>query len=431
LDTEMTLSRLFIFVLLAIAPFILPAQSQLLPSQGKGAARAQVAMLKVNGTVAAGIVAGFDADKMYIATVAHVTDLGSEPVPNVDVRFEDSPDVPRQGSFNSKFDSPKQGDLAVVVVNLDDSLRAFLNGLDFAILSPVPLPPVGSPVTSIGYSDGSMWTNGTNESLLPIVLGNLHFTSEVGQGQSGGAVYNDAWELIGIALRSGDDTVYARPIEEVIKSLKNWDIPVRLTARSLKGRVRGADELARENEIRAVSARAQTSVQLATEELQNKDPDNALGAALAGVDTTSLTHPDRIIIPESIAPIAGSIADENFGGVLREHSDAVLKVFFGSSNESVITIGADEKAIRWTGGGGHPLRLASSTVLAGGVFALAQKTGMIASASPSGQITFWNSAAPEHSTKPTLAKLLGCLLLVRTEAKLWRSESGAKLRFGT
>jgi hypothetical protein len=145
----------------------------------------------------------------------------------------------------------------VVIVNTDDNLRGFLSGLDFAILSPVPLPPVGSPVTSVGYSDGSMWTNGTNESLLPVDRGNLHFTSEVGEGQSGGAVYNDAWELIGMALRSGAGTVYARPIDAVIKSLKNWDIPILLAARSLTARVKGADELARENRRRANQAIAQ------------------------------------------------------------------------------------------------------------------------------------------------------------------------------
>ena len=392
----MRLSTFFVFVILTALPFILPAQSQLLPSQAKGAARAQVAMLNVNGTVAAGIVAGFNADKIYIATVAHVTDLGSNPLPNVDVRFENSPDVPRQGSFNNKFDPPNQGDLIVVVVNLDDGLRAFLNGLDFAIFSPVPLPPVGSPVTSIGYSDGSMWTNGMNEALLPIDRGNLHFTSEAGQGQSGGAVYNEAWELIGIALRSGDGTVYARPMEEVIKSLKKWEIPVRLTARSLEKRAKGADELARENEIRAISA----SVQLATQELQNKDPEGALKTALAGVETTNLSRPDRIIIPGSIAVIAGSVADEDFGGVLREHSDAVLKVSYGPSAEWVVTIGADNKAIRWSEGGGHSLQPASSTVLAGDNFALARNTGMIASTSSSGQIMFWNSNAPDHSPNP-------------------------------
>ena len=132
-------STILATVVLASSLFISPARSQLLPSQAKGAARAQVVMLSVNGTVAAGIVAGFGGDKIYIVTAARVANLGSEPFPDVDVRFEDAPDVSRRGAFNSNFDPPDKGDIAVVTENSDDSLRSFLNGLDFAMLSPVPL----------------------------------------------------------------------------------------------------------------------------------------------------------------------------------------------------------------------------------------------------------------------------------------------------
>ena len=343
----MKLSRLFVAVLLASSLLIFPAQSQLLPSQGKGAARAQVAMLKVNGAVAAGIVAGFDADKMYIATAAHVADLGSEPLANVDVRFEGAPDVPRQGVFNSKFDPPNQGDLAVVVVNLDDSLRGFLNGLDFAMLSPVPLPPVGSPVTSIGYSDGSMWTSGTNESLLPIDRGNLHFTSEVGEGQSGGAVYNDAWELIGIALRSGEGTVYARPIEAVIKSLKNWDIPVRLTARPLKGRVKGADELARENEARAQRALRRNLAQRLAAEADSIRKDSPVRSLLLAAESVNATSQDGIAIAASRGALADSLQQISGSG-LSGHADSIFKATFSLDERLLATVSRDGAIRVWS-----------------------------------------------------------------------------------
>lgn len=210
------------------------ARAQLLPSQAAGAARAQVVMLNINGTVAAGIVSGFDAEKVYIATAAHVANPTSKPSPDVDVRFEDAPDVSRPGVFFAKFEPPDKGDLAVVVVKKDERLRVFLDGLDFAMLSPVPLPPSDTPATSIGYSGGSMWTRGTKETLLPVDRGYLRLTSDVGEGQSGGAVYNEAWELIGMAVDRGDGVIYARPIEVVIESLKSWDIPVRLTAAQLR-----------------------------------------------------------------------------------------------------------------------------------------------------------------------------------------------------
>lgn len=192
-------------------------QAQLLPSQAAGAAHAQVVMLNINGTVAAGILAGFDADKVYIATAAHVTKLMSKPLPDVDVRFEDAPDLSRNGVFFNEFESPDNGDLAVIIVKKDDRLRVFLDGLDFAMLSPVPLPPSDTPVTSIGYSGGEMWKRGMKESLSPVDRGYLRLTSDVSEGQSGGAVYNEAWELIGMAVDRGDGVIFARPIESIIE----------------------------------------------------------------------------------------------------------------------------------------------------------------------------------------------------------------------
>jgi WD40 repeat protein len=341
-------SLLFIAAVLAnCVVFISPARSQLLPSQAKGAARAQVVMLNIEGTVAAGVVAGYDNDKVYVATAAHVADLTSVPLPNVDVRFEDAPDISYQGVFYAKFDPPDKGDIAVVIVNSDDSLRTRLNGLDFAILSPVPLPPTGSPVTSVGYSYGSMWTNGTNESLLPNERGNLHFTSEVGEGQSGGAVYNDAWELIGMAVRSGAGAVYARPIDAVIKSLKSWDIPVRLTSRSLIGRVKGADELARENERRAQRAlRRNLAQRLATQSNESREG-SPVRSLLLGVEAVNATRQDGIAIAAAREALARSFRGASGSG-LSGHTDSILKATFSADDALLATMSRDGAIRIWS-----------------------------------------------------------------------------------
>jgi WD40 repeat protein len=338
---------LFAIVLANSAVLISPAKSQLLPSQAKGAARAQVVMLNINGAAAAGIVAGYDMDKVYVATAAHVADLSSVPLPDVDVRFEDSPDISHRGIFYAKFDPPDKGDIAVVIVNNDDSLRARLNGLDFAMLSPVSLPPAGSPVTSIGYSYGSMWTNGTNESLLPSERGNLHFTSEVGEGQSGGAVYNEAWELIGMAVRSGAGTVYARPIDAVIKTLKGWDIPVRLTTRSLAGRVKGADELARENERRAQRAlRRSLAQRLATQSDESREG-SPVRSLLLSVEAVNATRQDGIAIAAARQALANSL--QGVGGVgLSGHTDAIVKATFSAGDALLATASRDGMIRVWS-----------------------------------------------------------------------------------
>jgi WD40 repeat protein len=150
----------------------------------------------------------------------------------------------------------------------------------------------------------------------------------------------------------------------------------------------------------ALITKAQMSVRLATEELEKKDPDRALATALAGVETPSKGDMDAAVVADSITVIANSIANATIGANLRDHSDAVLQVALGPDGRSAITVGADEKAILWTGENGRPLRPIGSTMLGGAVFAIAQGSGLVASGSPSGQVHFWDSHAPEFSPPP-------------------------------
>lgn len=322
------------------------ARAQLLPSQAAGAARAQVAMLSINGTVAAGIVAAFDTENIYIATAAHVANLTSKPFPDVDVRFEDAPDVSRPGVFFAKFEPPDKGDLAVVVVKKNERLRIFLDGLDFAMLSPVPLPPSDTPATSIGYSGGSMWTRGTKESLLPVDRGYLRLTSEVGEGQSGGAVYNEAWELIGMAVDRGDGVIYARPVEAVIESLKRWDIPVRLTARPLSGRVRGADELARENERRVRRALRRDLAQRLATQSETSRPSNPVRALLLGSEAVNATRQDGVAIAPAREALAKSLQGVSGAG-LSGHTETIFRATFSADDTLLATASRDAMIRVW------------------------------------------------------------------------------------
>jgi len=117
---------------------VLPASSQLLPSQARGAARAQVVMLSVNGGCAAGIVVGYDEKVVYVATAAHIADLSSQPLPLVTVRFEGLQKSSIPGKLWPRFEEKNEGDLAVVTIGRGDVVNKFLDNLDFALLSPGP-----------------------------------------------------------------------------------------------------------------------------------------------------------------------------------------------------------------------------------------------------------------------------------------------------
>lgn len=216
-------------------PSTIRDQHEMLPSEARASARRQIVMLSVDGGCSAGIIVGYDERMVYIATAAHIAALSAKPSPPVTLRFEGFLQS-RRGTFLPQFKNPDAGNLAVVTVGRDDAINRFLNELDFALLSPVPLGPPDAPVTSIGCYGGAYWSSGINEALVTSALSKdyLQFESNVGVGQSGGGLYNEAWELIGMPLVAGPNVVYARPITAILDDLRKWGIPVRLTSRPLE-----------------------------------------------------------------------------------------------------------------------------------------------------------------------------------------------------
>ena len=194
------------------------------------------------------------------------------------MKFEGLSKSPRAGKFWPQFEPRDQGDLAVVTVGRDDSINKFLDELDFAVLSPVPLGAADTPVTSIGCFGGAEWSSGSNETLLTPEQGYLRFQSHVGEGQSGGGLYNEGWELIGMPLDVGDNGVYARPIAQVVEDLRKWGVPIRLASRPVEDRARGADEIARERER---ESKARELAAASTESL-SEDPERRHPSGHAG-----------------------------------------------------------------------------------------------------------------------------------------------------
>src|ERR1039458_2912518 len=124
--------RTLCFIMLAIFSMewsSATARAQLLPSQAKGAARAQIVMLSSDGAYGAGIIVGYDDQLLYIVTAAHVADLSKKPLPKVTVKFEDLAPA-RQGQFSSEYEPRNVGDLAVLTVARDPGINKFVNDLD-------------------------------------------------------------------------------------------------------------------------------------------------------------------------------------------------------------------------------------------------------------------------------------------------------------
>jgi WD40 repeat protein len=333
-------------------------------------------MVSVNDGCAAGIIVGYDQKSIYIATAAHVADLSTQPFPPVAVKFEALSKSPRSGKFLPQFEARDKGDLAVVTVDRDDLLDKFLNELDFALLSPAPAGPVDAPVTSIGCFGGGEWSSGNNETLMTPDQGYLRFQSSVGEGQSGGGLYNEAWELIGMPLDVGPNGIYARPIAQIVQDLSKWNVPVRLAPRLLKDRASGADEVARENaalaKSREIAARAQiewhNQMQL---------------AALLAVQASRYAPTNQALVE------LGRIWDHSFERTLYAKS-ALRAVTFSPDGKRLAAGGMDGNLILWDAQTGNRVE----TLASGGGFVSSiafSPDGKLLAAGSDTNVILWNA----------------------------------------
>ena len=352
--------KAFCFTIVAISGmelFAAMAGAQLLPSQAKGAARAQIVMLRSDGAYGAGIIVGYDDKLVYVATAAHIADLTKEPFPKVTVKFEDLAPA-RQGQFSPEHEARDAGDLAIVTVARDPDINKFLDDLDFALLSPVALGPADSPVTSVGYNGGAEWSNGTNETLLPTTDGYLRFQSDVNGGQSGGGLFNESWELIGMPLDVGDNGVYARPIAQLLEDLRKWGVPIRLASRPIKDRARGADEIAQERER---ESKARELAAISTEGL-SEDPEKSILLGMQAVNATlRFGQPP---VPAAEDALHQAILSSPVRLTLRGHSDVVFAVAFSPDGKRLATASADQTVKVWDSESGKELLTLRGTATA-------------------------------------------------------------------
>jgi len=336
----MKVSSFCALLLLSLAVFTRSAFSQKLPSEARGSSTSQVVMLSVNTRgCAAGIVVGYDTKSIYVATAEHViSQANAHETPPVTVRFYGLRDT-RRGRVFSKSERPNAGDLAIVLIDRDELVNKFLDGLNFAMLSPVAASPPNAPVTSIGCFGGTFWANGTEESLLASDQDYLHIQSNVNEGQSGGGLFNDAWELIGMPLDLGVNQISARPIAAVLSDLRNWGVPVLLTIRPLKDRVMGAEDIARQH---AAISKSRELVAASLASLSD-DPDRSILLAMYAISTTWSF--DKTVEPEAEEQLHRALLSSRSSLTLSRHEKPITSIAW-SPNGALLATSSQDGYIR-------------------------------------------------------------------------------------
>jgi hypothetical protein len=149
--------------LLALAFVFLPPASAQTPADVMKKAITAFTMLESeDGTVAAGLVVGSDADSLYIAGAAHMLTTCTGPLPSIKVSF-DGIATSKTGTVK-QCDSTAGIDALLLTVGRDAETNAFLLRYDPELLTS-NVPPPESPVYSIGYSSFTPWFQGKGETM--------------------------------------------------------------------------------------------------------------------------------------------------------------------------------------------------------------------------------------------------------------------------
>ena len=169
---------------------------------------------------AAGIVIGDRAGTLYIATAEHVVMDGDSLVDSVQAFFYDHCDKQVRASVCSVIDAKRDLDLAFLCVPLTAvpgarppslSRRGNVSHLS----ARTPVYPVGCPTGKdcwiVGQPD-KVLVAGENQPRI------LFTTFFVAPGHSGGPLFNEWWEVVGMLTKHGQPLSEAIPIDSVLNA---------------------------------------------------------------------------------------------------------------------------------------------------------------------------------------------------------------------
>jgi hypothetical protein len=213
-------SNVFCYLLIMVVALLFCSSKDILAVNRDLQNRGKLLIVKINpagGTdIGAGIIYGARGGYLFIATAYHVVPQGVE---SVEFEMYRNVPVPAQSFFNDK-----EMDLSLLRVDLRDP---FLS--DFPV-SKLPLQTVGYTdavaglqVFPIGHPYGDLWDLPAETGSIKNVTGNnFEFKYRCEPGHSGGGVFNNSGDLVGMCLRKSTPSLCkALRFSTIAKTIQN------------------------------------------------------------------------------------------------------------------------------------------------------------------------------------------------------------------
>ena len=211
--------------------------SQPTPDSKTGEDQTKLLVVMVRGrfgdleTAGAGIIVGRGPDRLYVATANHVVRQPQEKnITQLEVMLRWLPGEWHPASVTADFD--QQLDLAVVSVPNAKALLAQVQ------LNPARLAHEvkrTNQVFPIGYAGGTQWYSRVTPDLVSdVTTDTIRFETslELQPGQSGGALVNANYEIVGVVKHYATPHAVAVPMKRVVEWLEQRNYPVFLSAAS-------------------------------------------------------------------------------------------------------------------------------------------------------------------------------------------------------
>ena len=173
----------------------------------------------------AGIIVGHSSDRLYIATANHVVRKGARAAKRVEAEMTWLPGEPKLATITPRhFDANL--DIAVLILSNASSLA--VPRLPFDRLGDSTKLARRDIVRAMGYP---WYVSPLDDRVSTLNNEAVRFAStSVRMGYSGGALFNDKWEIVGIMRTDQPPEGEAVRMDRVIEKLKEWGYPVQLGA---------------------------------------------------------------------------------------------------------------------------------------------------------------------------------------------------------
>jgi Trypsin-like peptidase domain len=193
-------------------------------------AKGRVVMIRgtLNGepNVGAGVIAGWETGRIYIFTANHVVrDDFATPAETITVEFR----APKGEFIPALLLNSADGtlDLAMLAVEIKNLPEGFVEGLPALSLGDVTTLQRGDSLYAVGYEGQQPWNILGSSSFAELGINDLNFeSSKIDVGASGGGLFTQDWQLVGMVTRTEGTKARALRIDRILELLGQWGYPV-------------------------------------------------------------------------------------------------------------------------------------------------------------------------------------------------------------